>query len=267
MGHPSDTDNQGGGADGGQLLGTWNATTNTPTLSSGDTALAGNRYKVTGAGTYDLGEGSTDYAAGDFITAAVAGGWCLEDNSAAGLDTSVPTTWATSEPADPTIAVGGDQVGATTTYHLMKILWAIGSTITQGVNTVLAGTTKIGFNVLDIVTADTENAWFVSGVTHEGTKNESATFYKFDPSTGAAVYEMHVGNVISFQIDEDGSGNRNISASIAGTGELNISGLSDYADDTAAGVGGLVTNDWYFTTATVAVGDIAIGDKILKIKG
>lgn len=49
-----------------QYLGSWNATTNSPTLIDG-TGSAGDMYKVSTAGTQNLGSGSFSYAIGDYI--------------------------------------------------------------------------------------------------------------------------------------------------------------------------------------------------------
>jgi len=49
-----------------EFQGTWNATTNTPTLIDG-TGNAGDVYKVTVAGTQDLGSGSISYGIGDWV--------------------------------------------------------------------------------------------------------------------------------------------------------------------------------------------------------
>lgn len=47
-------------------LGTWNASTNTPTISDG-TGNSGDIYLCTTAGTQDLGSGSIDFAEGDWV--------------------------------------------------------------------------------------------------------------------------------------------------------------------------------------------------------
>jgi len=49
-----------------EYLGTWNATTNTPTLADG-TGDAGDVYIVSVAGTQDLGSGSITFAIGDWV--------------------------------------------------------------------------------------------------------------------------------------------------------------------------------------------------------
>lgn len=49
-----------------QYKGTWNANTNTPTLSDG-TGISGNYYRVETAGTVDLGSGPITYSVGDDI--------------------------------------------------------------------------------------------------------------------------------------------------------------------------------------------------------
>jgi len=183
-----------------------------------------------GGGQVDSVQGGTDISvdATDPVNPIV-------NFTGSGLDTSNPTTWTTGAPSGVTITVGGQQVGATTTYHLMKILYTSGSTITQGVNTVLAGSHKIGFNVLDMITGDTEHGWFVSGVTHLGAANEAATFYKFDPVTGTASYEAIVGNNAVITLTEDGSNNRSINLNSAGTGTLNIGNLPTSAAGLASG--------------------------------
>jgi hypothetical protein len=48
------------------MLGTYNAATNTPTLSNG-TAVNGNKYVVAAAGTVDFGSGSVILNIGDII--------------------------------------------------------------------------------------------------------------------------------------------------------------------------------------------------------
>ena len=46
--------------------GEWNASTNTPTLADG-TGVQGDSYRVSVAGTQDLGSGSNDYKVGDYV--------------------------------------------------------------------------------------------------------------------------------------------------------------------------------------------------------
>ena len=51
----------------GGLLGTWNASTNTPTLADADTGKVGVMYKVSDAGSTDFGAGSISYEVGDIV--------------------------------------------------------------------------------------------------------------------------------------------------------------------------------------------------------
>lgn len=48
------------------FLGTWDASTNTPTLVDG-TGVAGDRYKVSAAGTVNFGNGDINFAEGDQV--------------------------------------------------------------------------------------------------------------------------------------------------------------------------------------------------------
>lgn len=54
--------------------GTWNASTNTPTLADG-TGDAGDWYKVSVAGSQDLGSGSIDFSVGDWVIYSSANVW------------------------------------------------------------------------------------------------------------------------------------------------------------------------------------------------
>lgn len=62
------------------LEGTWNASTNTPTLVDG-TGDAGMVYLVTVAGTQDLGSGNQTFAVGDWVLYNSSGVWQQSNNS------------------------------------------------------------------------------------------------------------------------------------------------------------------------------------------
>jgi hypothetical protein len=62
------------------FIANWDATTNTPTLSSGDTVTPGEYYIVSGSGSYDLGEGTKEFAAGDWVV-SMGTGWSKVDNT------------------------------------------------------------------------------------------------------------------------------------------------------------------------------------------
>ena len=47
------------------FLGTWDASTNTPTLADG-TGVSGDRYKVSAAGTVNFGSGDVEFKVGDY---------------------------------------------------------------------------------------------------------------------------------------------------------------------------------------------------------
>jgi uncharacterized protein YqgV (UPF0045/DUF77 family) len=63
-----------------EFQGTWNATTNTPTLVDG-TGNLGDVYWVTVAGTQNLGSGSQDFAVGDFVIYNSSADWQKSINS------------------------------------------------------------------------------------------------------------------------------------------------------------------------------------------
>ena len=172
--------NNGGGADGGQLLGLWNADTNTPTLSSGDTELPGNRYKVSVAGTVDIGEGAITYNVGDFIVAAVAGGWLIEDNthtggggdvtqagnnSFTGLNTFTQVLEITTAGNLP-YTIGGEQIEASDLFSYSSIEYANGTKLGKYV---VVGIPSIKANA-DVVAVDpteTEVIYYVNGIVDE----------------------------------------------------------------------------------------------------
>ncbi|QXN74240.1 minor tail protein [Gordonia phage ObLaDi] len=63
-----------------EYKGVWNAATNTPTLAngSGDT---GDVYRVTAAGTRNLGSGNIEFAVGDYVVYNAAGQWEKSDTT------------------------------------------------------------------------------------------------------------------------------------------------------------------------------------------
>lgn len=63
-----------------EFQGTWNATTNSPTLADG-TGNLGDVYWVTVAGTQDLGSGSQTFAVGDFVIYNASNVWQKSINS------------------------------------------------------------------------------------------------------------------------------------------------------------------------------------------
>lgn len=72
-----------------QWKGTWNASSNTPTLADG-TGSPGDTYRVTTAGTRDLGSGSQTFDVGDWVILSEASVWQKADmtdavSSVAGL--------------------------------------------------------------------------------------------------------------------------------------------------------------------------------------
>lgn len=69
--------------------GNWNATTNTPALADG-TGDEGDYYRVTVAGTQDLGSGPLTFAIGD---AAIYNGAIWEKSTTLDIDFSILRTW------------------------------------------------------------------------------------------------------------------------------------------------------------------------------
>lgn len=63
-----------------ELQGTYNATTNVPSLIDG-TGNAGDVYEVTVAGTQDFGNGNIEFAVGDWVVYAADGKWYKSINS------------------------------------------------------------------------------------------------------------------------------------------------------------------------------------------
>lgn len=63
-----------------ELQGSWNASTNTPTLADGVGSI-GDVYEVTVAGTQNLGSGSITFAVGDWAVYAASGVWYKSLNS------------------------------------------------------------------------------------------------------------------------------------------------------------------------------------------
>lgn len=63
-----------------ELKGSWNASTNTPTLANG-TGNAGDVYEVTVAGTQNLGSGNITFAIGDFAVYGSSGVWFKSENT------------------------------------------------------------------------------------------------------------------------------------------------------------------------------------------
>jgi len=64
-----------------EYMGTWNASTNTPTLADGTVANAGNVYRVSDAGTQDLGSGSITFVVGDYVICNHLGTWEKSDTT------------------------------------------------------------------------------------------------------------------------------------------------------------------------------------------
>jgi hypothetical protein len=83
-----------------QYRGTWNASTNTPTISDG-TGIAGEEYAVAVAGTQNLGSGNITFGVGDF---AIHNGtkWQLAPSSAAVLSVFGRTGAITAQSGDYT---------------------------------------------------------------------------------------------------------------------------------------------------------------------
>ncbi|QPO17113.1 minor tail protein [Gordonia phage Lilbeanie] len=63
-----------------EYKGVWNAATNTPALSNG-TGDTGDVYRVTAAGTRDLGSGAIEFAVGDYAVYNAAGQWEKSDTT------------------------------------------------------------------------------------------------------------------------------------------------------------------------------------------
>ncbi|QKY79636.1 hypothetical protein SEA_ENGINEER_60 [Gordonia Phage Engineer] len=63
-----------------EYKGVWNAATNTPALSNG-TGDTGDVYRVTAAGTRNLGSGNIEFAVGDYVVYNAAGQWEKSDTT------------------------------------------------------------------------------------------------------------------------------------------------------------------------------------------
>lgn len=90
-----------------EYMGTWDASTNTPTLTDGTAANAGNVYRCTVAGTVDFGSGDITFGVGDYAVCNHLG------------------TWEKSDTTDSVVSVNGytgivtltqDDIGNGTTY-------------------------------------------------------------------------------------------------------------------------------------------------------
>jgi len=64
-----------------EYQGTWNATTNTPTLADGTAANAGNVYRVSVGGTINLGSGNITFDVGDYAACNHLGVWEKSDTT------------------------------------------------------------------------------------------------------------------------------------------------------------------------------------------
>lgn len=97
-----------------QYVGTYNATTNSPTLVDG-TGSIGDLYRVTTAGSQDFGSGSITFAVNDKVVYNSAGVWEKWDNTPP--TSASELTYTQADPADWTVADGStiaatlDEVG------------------------------------------------------------------------------------------------------------------------------------------------------------
>lgn len=190
---------EGGGASGG-LQGSWNATTNTPTLSNSDTGKTGVMYKVSVGGTVNFGGGNITFEVGDLA---------INDG----------TLWSRIDATDSVISVAG-KTGVVT---LAKA--DVGLSNVANVDTTNASNISSGL---------LNDSRLNSTVTKAGnTFNTANNLLKLDgsgkipavdgslltnlPASGAVIYHLRVANDLNISSSTDGTTSRGSVTLPAGT--------------------------------------------------
>lgn len=152
-----------GGGGGFNYLGTWNASTNTPTLPVGDEEN-GDFYIVSVAGTQDIGNGSVDWAVGDWAIYNDLTGFLKIDNSELVSNVNGQTG---------AVVLDADDIAETATRY-----WDVKNNRTATTNPT-------------VTNDDTEN--YSQGSTWLNTS--TGTMYVCtDASTGAAIWKIQSGS-------------------------------------------------------------------------
>lgn len=130
-----------------EYQGTWNATTNTPTLADGDgSAYTGNVYRVSTGGTRNLGSGSISFNVGDYVIYN-GSAWEKSDttdavSSVAGRTGDVTLTVADIGSNTTTaLGVGSVELGHASDTTLSRA--SAGVLAVEGVNVVLANDSRL----------------------------------------------------------------------------------------------------------------------------
>lgn len=106
--------------------GTWNASTNTPTLSDGDAYAVGDYLEVEVGAARNLGSGSITFAAGDVVKKGSGGAWykvaavanVLNGSATASTARTVLGTWSKGEQAGLTKKKGGVRLNRTSASNI-----------------------------------------------------------------------------------------------------------------------------------------------------
>ncbi|MCA9386324.1 hypothetical protein KC717_06790 [Candidatus Dojkabacteria bacterium] len=175
----------------GGLLGTWNASTNTPTLSNTDTGKIGVMYKVSDAGSNDFGAGSISFEVGDIV---------VNDGS----------VWSRIDATDAVISVNGntgvvvldaDDIGDGSVSNTeFQYLNGVTSAIQTQINNAGGSTNKIGYiNSNKTVSANYASLISVTGL--KSSKKYNFIFVGIIDSNNLALNE--IGFYISGQYSSD----------------------------------------------------------------
>ena len=193
--------------------GTWDASTNTPTLSNSDTGVQGALYYVTVAGTVDFGAGSISFEIGDKVV----------NNG---------TTWDKWDQTDQVISVFGRQgavIAQSGDYNTSQVtentnLYFTDERAQDAVGTILVDSTSIDFTYNDTTPSITAEV-IPGGVDHDAllnfVSNEHVDHSTVQIATAAATSGLSGGGDIT--------ATRNLVVDITGTTALGAT--PDNADE------------------------------------
>lgn len=160
--------------------GTWNASTNSPTLSDA-TGSGGDVYRVSVAGSRNLGSGTISWEIGDYaIWSPVTSSWEKADttdavSSVAGRTGAVTLTSAdlgASGSASSSTFLRGDNTWATPTSGITRSISTVTANTTVGS---AANTDYVVFSNISNVTSDDANFSSITALLHANGSNASTT--------------------------------------------------------------------------------------------